>query len=343
MRHRLESWLNRVWYGDEKPPLWLMALVPLYRAGFLADRWINRLRQPAELRNRAIVVTGNLTAGGSGKTPLVIRLCRVLQREGYRPGVVSRGYGRASGGLRDVTTDSDPGETGDEPLVIARRCGVPVVVARDRCAAALSLFERGVDVVIADDGLQHHRLPRSVEICVIDGVRQFGNGRLLPAGPLREPRRRLARCDFVIMNAGDDSPEPAPDAAPNATRMILLPGLLYALRGDETWRLSQFRGCRVNAVAGIGNPERFFHSLRQAGLLVIPHVFPDHHRFTAGDFKGLEPMLPVIMTEKDAVKCRDMNLNNAWYLAIDASLPASWETAFLDRLAAKSAARPGTP
>jgi tetraacyldisaccharide 4'-kinase len=157
---------------------------------------------------------------------------------------------------------------------------------------------------------------------------------MLPAGPMREPRRRLMRCDFVIVNAGDESLDVTPDVAPNAIRMTLTPGLLYALRGDESWRLSQFRGCRVNAVAGIGNPKRFFHSLQQAGLLVIPHVFPDHHPYVAADFEQLEPMLPIIMTEKDAVKCREMNLRNAWYLAIEASLPASWESAFLDKVAA---------
>ncbi|MGH8035282.1 MAG: tetraacyldisaccharide 4'-kinase, partial [Lysobacterales bacterium] len=285
MRQRLEAWLNRVWYGGGAPPVWLKALVPFYRLGFLLHRWVKRNQQPAGLRNRVVIVVGNLTVGGSGKTPLVIRLCRILQRAGFSPGVASRGYGRKQGGLLEVTRDSDAAETGDEPLVIARRCSVPVVVASDRCAAAQRLFERGANIVVADDGLQHHRLPRSVEICVVDGEREFGNGRMLPAGPLREPRQRLAECDFVIVNAGEE----AFSGLPNAVRMNMLPGLLYSLAGDETWRLSQFSGCRVNAVAGIANPERFFRSLQVAGLQVIPNVFPDHHVYTPADFTRLEP------------------------------------------------------
>ncbi|HLF31996.1 MAG TPA: tetraacyldisaccharide 4'-kinase [Xanthomonadales bacterium] len=334
MRHRLETWLNRIWYGGEEAPAWLKALVPLYRIGYLLDRLVKRRQQPAALRGRAIVVVGNLSVGGSGKTPLVIRLCRVLQQAGLKPGVVSRGYGRKRGGMVEVTRESDALNTGDEPLVIARRSGVPVVVAADRCSAAVLLFQRGVDVVIADDGLQHHRLPRRVEICVVDGERDFGNGRLLPAGPLREPLKRLPEFDFVIVNAGS---KPVTETA-NTVRMNLVPGLLYALEGDESWRLTQFVGCRVNAVAGIGNPERFFRTLQHAGLQVLPHVFPDHHGFTRADFARLEPGIPVIMTEKDAVKCRGMGLENAWYLAVEASLPSAWESALLSKL---SAALPG--
>ena len=185
MRQRLEHWLNQVWWRRTKPPAWLQALVPIYRLGFLLDRKFNSARQPPGLHDRAIVVVGNITVGGSGKTPLVIRLCRILLAAGLRPAVVSRGYGRKRHGLLPVTMDASVAEVGDEPLLIARRTGVPVVVAADRCAAAQVLFDSGIDVVIADDGLQHHRLPRSLEICVVDGQRDFGNGYLLPAGPLR--------------------------------------------------------------------------------------------------------------------------------------------------------------
>jgi len=335
MRARLEVWLNSIWYGGLKAPAWLKALVPLYRAGFLLHRGWQRHRQPEDLRSKAIVVVGNLTAGGSGKTPLVIRLCRLLQRAGLNPAVVSRGYGRKHGGLVEVSPESDAAYTGDEPLVVARRSNVPVVVCADRCAAARRLFGQGVDVVIADDGLQHHRLPRRVEICVIDGEREFGNGRLLPAGPLREPLTRLKSIDFVVVNGNEGNY----GKAGHAVQMHLVPGLLYALDGQENWRVSQFAGCRVNAVAGIGNPERFFRTLQQSGLHVIPHVFPDHHAYVQQDFARLETGLPVIMTEKDAVKCRGMKLENAWYLAIEASLPSDWEHAFLDRLTAGFAGR----
>lgn len=335
MRQRLEQWLNRIWYGEARPRPWLLALTPLYRLGFLLHRKIDIARRPPDLAGRAIVVVGNLTVGGSGKTPLVIRLCHLLEQAGLKPGVISRGYGRKVRNLVRVTADVTAGETGDEPLVIARRTGVPVVVAADRCAAAQSLFAGGIDVVIADDGLQHHRLPRSLEICVVDGEREFGNGCLLPAGPLREPLGRLREVDYVVIN-GDESPLVSDDGT---VRMQLSPGLLYALAGGENWRLSQFAGCRVNAVAGIANPERFFRALRQAGLQVTERAFADHHVFTADDFCGLEPGLPIIMTEKDAVKCRGMNLQNAWYLSLEASLPSGWEAEFVGKLASQAGVR----
>jgi len=338
MRQKLDRFLNKVWYGGDKPPVWLRALIPVYRGGFWLDKKFKSARQPAGLKGRAIVVVGNVVAGGSGKTPLVIRLCQLTRQAGYRPAVISRGYGRSSGVLAEVSKDSSPAEIGDEPLIIARRSGAPVVVAADRCAAAQFLFDRGADLVISDDGLQHHRLPRSLEICVVDGERGFGNGELLPAGPLREPPSRLNNVDFVLING-------APDALPgqpvpgdlvgrhgDAVRMELAPGLLHALNGTETWRLSQFAGCRVNAIAGIGNPDRFFRVLQQAGLQTKNHAFPDHHAFTRQDFSALEQGLPVLMTEKDAVKCRGLGLDNAWFLAVEAMLPASWESAFLQRL-----------
>lgn len=338
MRQKLERFLNEVWYGGDKPPAWLRALVPVYRAGFWLDRKLKIARQPAGLKGRAIVVVGNMVAGGSGKTPLVIRLCQLTRQAGYQPAVISRGYGRSSGALAEVSKDSSPAEIGDEPLIIARRSGAPVVVAADRCAAAQFLFDRGADVVISDDGLQHHRLPRTVEVCVVDGERVFGNGELLPAGPLREPSSRIHDVDFVVINGAQDEalsqrmPGDLAARLGNAVRMELAPGLLHALNGTETWRLSQFTGCRVNAIAGIGNPDRFFRVLQQAGLQTKNHAFPDHHTFTRQDFSALEQGLPILMTEKDAVKCRGLGLDNAWFLAVEAMLPAAWESGFLQRL-----------
>jgi len=333
MRQQLEQWLEGVWYGDRQPPRWLRILTPVYRLAFLLHRKYQTARRPGELAGRCIVVVGNLTAGGSGKTPLVIQLCHLFTRAGLKPGVISRGYGRKQHKLVHVTNTATAAEVGDEPLVISRRTGVPVVVASDRCAAAQAVFDRGCDLVIADDGLQHHRLPRSLEICVVDAEREFGNGMLLPAGPMREPVERLRTVDYVV--AGGDDTLPAMQA--NAVRMQLVPGLLYALKGDERWRLSQFTGCRVNAVAGVSNPGRFFRLLKQAGLHVNARAFEDHHEFTAGDFSDLEPGLPIIMTEKDAVKCRDMNLQNAWFLALEAGLPSTWESELLQRISAMAA------
>ena len=336
MRARVERWLNRVWYGGEAAPWWLRALVPLYRIGFLAHRALERRRRPADLASAPILVVGNLTAGGSGKTPLVLRLCRVLRDAGLKPGVVSRGYGGKRRGVVRVGPDSSAREVGDEALLIARRTGLPVAVAADRCAAARSLLGGAADVIVADDGLQHHRLPRAIEVCVVDGTRLFGNGRLLPAGPLREPLARLQQVDHIVVRTED-----AAAALPltGAVPMQLVPGLLRSLREDQTWRISQFAGCRAHAVAGIAEPERFFHTLEQAGLKLNRHAFPDHHHFGAADFAAFEPGLPVIMTEKDAVKCRELPLENAWYLAIEASLPAAFEAQIANQVRAAMAAR----
>lgn len=322
MRIKLERWLNQVWYGQQQAPLWLRALVPFYRVGFLVDRALKQ-RKPGELAGKPILVVGNLTVGGSGKTPLVMRLCRVLQDAGMTVGVASRGYGRSSHDLQRVRTNSDPALVGDEPLLIAQRAAVAVIVANDRCAAAKALFDEGVDVVIADDGLQHHRLPRSMEICVVDGSREFGNGLQLPAGPLREPMKRLKQVDHVVVNG---AMEPS-SSLPHAVSMQLVPGMVHSLDQNLSWRLSQFSGCRANAVAGIANPERFFRSLEQAGLILEKHSWPDHHAYGKDDFVALNPDYPIIMTEKDAVKCRGLALRNAWYLAVAAHLPEDFELA----------------
>ena len=328
MRAELEQKLNAIWYGAAAVPFWLKPLAAVYRAGQALDRVRQLRQQPEDLRTAPIVVIGNLTAGGTGKTPLVIRVCELLAAAGLKAGVISRGYGRRDERLLRVGPADRPEDAGDEPLLIARRTGVPVIVAADRCEAARALLADGVDVVVADDGLQHYRLPRSVEVCVLDGERGLGNGRLLPAGPLREPAQRLQSVDFVIVNGGELDRIPVPGAA----TMNLVPGRLRSLCGTQSWRLSEFAGCRVNAVAGIGNPDRFFDTLRSARLTVNEYAFPDHHEFTPADFESLEPELPVLMTEKDAVKASAFSLENAWYLEVDAALPREWETEFLARM-----------
>ena len=328
MRAETEQKLNRIWYGGKPPPAWLRLLAPLYSLGNRFDRWRNTRRRPADLENVRIVIVGNLTVGGAGKTPLVIRLCRLLRAAGLKPGVISRGYGREDGGLRLVSPASDPGQVGDEPLLIARQAGVPVIVAADRCEAARKLLKQGVDVIVSDDGLQHYRLPRTLEICVVDGSRGFGNGLLLPAGPLREPMERLDEVDYVVVNG---EPAEVPDDF-ESVPMMLAAGLLRSLDNGQSWRLAQFAGCKVNAVAGIGNPKRFFDLLRQARITVREHAFPDHHRFRATDFDAMDKDLPILMTEKDAVKVRELGLKNAWSLAVDAVLPPQWEAEVVSRL-----------
>lgn len=328
MRADLEQKMNRRWYGGEAVPAWQRALVPLYRLGQRIDRAWSISRRPSDLESARIVVVGNLTAGGSGKTPLVIRLCEVFEQAGLRPGVVSRGYGRGSKELRLVSASSDPDVVGDEPLLIARRTGVPVIVAEDRCEAARRLLKHGVQVVVSDDGLQHYRLPRRIEICVVDGARGFGNGLLLPAGPLREPLKRLEQVDYVVVN-GESTAVPA---TLDPVQMTLAPGLLRPLDGSQSWRLSQFAGCRVNAVAGIANPGRFFELLRGARIIVNEYPFPDHHSFGKADFDKMDANLPVLMTAKDAVKVFKLGLKNAWCLDVDAVLSRAWEAELVQRL-----------
>lgn len=328
MRAEFEKKLTDTWYRDMPPALWQKALVPLYRAAAGTDKWWKTRQKCEDLESACIIVVGNITAGGSGKTPLVIRLCRILAQAGLAPGVISRGYGRGQRGLRLVEPGSLPGEVGDEPILIARQAGVPVIVAADRCAAARTLLKQNVKVVIADDGLQHHRLPRSMEICVVDGSRGFGNGMLIPAGPLREPLERLASFDHVIIN-GDSNPLPT---GIDGDHMSLVAGLLRSLEDGHGWRLAQFRGCSVNAVAGIGNPERFFNLLQQSGIRVIQHAFPDHHAFSEKDFSEMDKNLPILMTEKDAVKCTELGLKNAWFLSVDAVMPPPWEHNFLQQV-----------
>lgn len=333
MRAETEQKLNRYWYGGEPPPAWLRLLAPLYRLGNRLDRKVKTARRPDDLAQARIIVVGNLVAGGAGKTPLVIRLCECLRAAGLQAGVVSRGYGRKGTGTQSVTSGSDPIEVGDEPLLIARRTGAPVVVAEDRCEGARLLLDNGVDVIVSDDGLQHYRLPRTLEICVIDGARGFGNGLSLPAGPLREPLKRLESVDYVVVN-GEGAPLPE---GLETVPMTITPGWLRALHDRQSWRLAQFAGCRVNAVAGIGNPARFFELLRHARITVNEYPFPDHHRFTGADFESLAPDLPVVMTEKDAVKLAGIELKNAWALEVDATLPAGFEAELMKRIAKEPA------
>ena len=324
MKARLAAWLERRWYGGVAPewPLRLLAacyerVVRRRRASFL------RHRTSQSRRGLPVVVVGNLSIGGAGKTPLVIALIEALRARGWRPGVISRGYGGRVPGPERVLVDSEPARVGDEPCLIASRSGAPVAIARRR-PAALELLERSreVDVVIADDGLQHYALPRDLEVLVIDGRRRFGNGRLLPAGPLREPVERAAGCDFRVVNGGT--------AEPGEVQMRLVLDGARALDGSRARPLQEFAGQRVHALAGIGDPERFFAALRALSIEVVPHPFPDHHAFRAADLRFAES-LPLLMTEKDAVKCRAFAAPDRWYVPVRAELPE----AFLDALDAR--------
>lgn len=289
-----------------------------YRRGLLS---VTRLPVP-------VIVVGNITVGGTGKTPLVLWLVRALRSAGYRPGIVSRGYGGRQRGPLAVTAGSDPAEVGDEPLMLAQCAQAPVYVGRRRPAAARALLQAhpDTDVIVADDGLQHYALGRDLEIAVVDGVRRFGNGRLLPAGPLRESPRRLDTVDAVVVNGGTMD---WLEVASPIYQMRLEPVRLRRL-GDpgDVRALDWLRGRRLNAVAGIGHPERFFAHLRELGAVVTPHPFPDHHVFRARDL----PAGTVVMTAKDAVKCAAFARADDWVLEVDAAVDPALKTRILDRL-----------
>jgi len=299
-----------------------------YRAGWLA---VVELPVP-------VLVVGNIGVGGTGKTPLVAGLARDLAARGWHPGVVSRGYGRDPGAEPLlVSPDADAERVGDEPLLLARR-GIPVAVGRDRVAAARALVAAHpqCDVVIADDGLQHYRLGRAAEVVVVDAARGFGNGWLLPAGPLREPRSRLAGVTAVVWNGPVQDTGAAP--ARDGFRMVLEPGAWRRVDGQEgELPAGAFAGRRAHAVAGIGNPARFFAQLREHGVDPIEHPFPDHHRFTAGDI-AFGDELPVLMTEKDAVKCGRFADRRCWYLPVEARLPPSLVARIEEKLRGPQAA-----
>jgi len=322
---RLGARIERIWYGGAAIPAWLDALVPVYRA----LRWLHLApyrrgwRKPRRLPV-ALIVVGNLTAGGSGKTPLVIALVEALRARGFKPGVVSRGYGGSERGPLLVDDVVQPARVGDEPCLIRKRTGVAVAVGRDRARAAALLIERGVDVVIADDGLQNPSLARDLEICVIDGQRRFGNGQLLPAGPLREPLSRLASIAFRICNGGAAQADEIP--------MRLVGEMAVPMTAATGTRpLESFAGQRVHAVAAIGNPARFFDGLRAHGIDVVPHGFPDHHAFAAADLAFGDDAL-VLMTEKDAVKCLAFATPGFWCVPVRAELPSAFFDAIAERV-----------
>jgi tetraacyldisaccharide 4'-kinase len=276
--------------------------------------------------------------GGTGKTPLTIWLASQLRQRGLEVGLVSRGYGREQSGLRIVTADSSWREVGDEPLILHRRTGCMTLVASDRVAAAQALVARGAKVILADDGLQHLRLRRDCEILVVDGTRGFGNGRLLPAGPLRESKSRARTVDALVVNGGvpgDPLRGIPPELAAVALRMRLMAAEAKQVgRGGQAQPLEAFRGRPVHAVAGIGNPRRFFADLRARGLEIIEHPFPDHHVFAAADL-DFGDGLAVLMTEKDAVKCTDVAGPRLWYVPVEAAFSEIDSSRLLDLVMTK--------
>lgn len=315
--------------GDWRGQIWRRPLAGLFLvlAGMRRLAYRHRLL-PVHRLPVPVIVVGNITVGGTGKTPLTLWLVQSLQLAGWRPGIISRGYGGHHPGPAPVRADSDPAEVGDEPLLLARRAGVPVWIGRRRVQAGKGLLAAHpeVNVLLADDGLQHYALARDLEIAVVDGVRRFGNGWPLPAGPLREMPRRLDAVDAVVVHGGDT--DWLQVRAP-VYRMQLEPKRLRHLRqADRTLPLDWLAGRQVQAVAGIGHPERFFTLLQGLGAEVRPHPFADHHAFRERDL----PEGTVVMTEKDAVKCAAFARADDWFLEVDAVVDPGLQTRILNRL-----------
>lgn len=343
----MTSLVDRLWYGKGRPLLLLSPLSWLYRA--IAEA---RRRKAIKMYNQKlpipVVVVGNITAGGTGKSPLTAWLVDTMRSAGWRPVVLSRGYGGNSSDYPLLVTENTlPSLAGDEPVMLAQATGVPVVVDPDRCRGAAYALDNALgDVLISDDGLQHYRLPRDIELSVFDGSRGIGNGALIPVGPLREPVSRLDAVDFVIVNGAataDDEGRVPPDALsgiqhPQMYAMDLQPTRLVNLKTGETRSPESLQGQKIRSIAGIGNPTRFFDTLKALGAKQIAVPFPDHHRFRPEDL-GAEPGHMLVMTAKDGVKCRGFAPDNAWVLYVEARLPKAFSESVLEKLRASSEAR----
>ncbi|MBS1230512.1 MAG: tetraacyldisaccharide 4-kinase [Proteobacteria bacterium] len=321
--------LARLWYQRPLacalfallPISWLFRLLVSVRRGLYRGALLRSYRLPVP-----VIVVGNLTVGGSGKTPLVLWLTQRLREAGWRPGIISRGYRGAAASGHAVTADGDPAQVGDEPLLLARRSGVPVHVGGDRVRTAQALLAAHPEcnVIVSDDGLQHYRLQRTVEIAVFD-ARGAGNSQLLPAGPLREPLQRLSSVTAVVWNSLAEVPEPLRGAARDLPQfaMRLCAQRFFALHDDQRHCAAlDLVGKRLYAIAGIGDPARFFAQLAAQGLVFEAHAFADHHDYSAADLAFADDGV-LLMTEKDAVKCAALTTREAWVLPVDAQLVAA--------------------
>ncbi|RKZ38105.1 MAG: tetraacyldisaccharide 4'-kinase [Gammaproteobacteria bacterium] len=317
---------NNIWYGKHPlglalaPVAWLFCAVVRIRRLAYKHGLLTSHRVPVP-----VIVVGNITVGGTGKTPLVIWLAQFFKKQGFKPGIVSRGYGgRAIKWPQPVYPNSDPHIVGDEPVLLARHCGCPVVVAPKRIKAVQNLLENNdCNLIISDDGLQHYALYRDLGIAVLDDVRRYGNRRCLPAGPLREPVSYLKKIDFLVTKGA---------ALRNEFSMQYdLKPLRHVMDENISKPLAVFRGQTVHAVAGIGHPAKFFTRLRNSGLKLLIHEFPDHHYYSQTDIQ-FQDNLPVIMTEKDAVKCVHFAGIQHWYLPIEARLPKIFADSLLQKL-----------
>jgi len=314
MMKNLSFMVERFWY---KPPQWYHALLSplswLYRSVISFRHLLYKIRFFSSYKASVpVIVVGNITVGGTGKTPFVMGLVETLKKKGYTPGIVSRGYGayhKKEATLLDVNSTVD--EVGDEPLMLYQRLDVPVAVCQHRVLAIKACEQAGCDVIVSDDGLAHYAFKRDCEIVCVDGVRQFGSGYTLPIGPLREPKSRLKEVDFCVTTV-------AKKTGKGYESEIVPECLVHVNDSSKTLPLNSFCGKNVRALAGIGHPERFFALLLDLGYNVQSEAFRDHHRYTEADLSFYSGER-IIMTEKDAVKCRLYDLDNAWYIKVKAN------------------------
>ncbi|MGH1462232.1 MAG: tetraacyldisaccharide 4'-kinase [Neptuniibacter sp.] len=315
------SWLEKRWYSDKPAPFWLLPMERLYR--YLAIKAARKSKQNSWQAPVPLIIVGNISVGGTGKTPLVVSLVALLRERGYKPGIISRGYKSTAPQYPYLLSDvSSAEDAGDEPYLLYKRCKCPVVIDPDRRAAAqLLLKETDCDLIISDDGLQHYRLQRDIEIVVVDGERGLGNEHCLPAGPLRETADRLKSVDYIVTNGPLCKPLIGIDTQ-LVQQMVLVPSRFVNCRNPEKeLPVDVFKGQTVHALAGIGNPERFFNALQEySSVEIIRHAKPDHCVYQSADI-CFDDELPVLMTEKDSVKIEDIAGDEHWYLEVSATLP----------------------
>ncbi|AAZ24412.1 tetraacyldisaccharide 4'-kinase [Colwellia psychrerythraea] len=330
--------IEKVWFNDH-PAKWLLVpmLLPLSALFWLIST-LRRLSYKIGLSrscqlSKPVIVVGNIGVGGNGKTPIVLYLVELTRLLGLTPGVISRGYGGKAPHYPYLLDEKSTSiEAGDEPILIQQRCQVPIAVGSDRIASAKLLIAQGCDIIISDDGLQHYRLARDLELVVVDGKRLFGNGLLLPAGPLREGLWRLPKSDLVIYNGKNDQDYQEKNY-PCMHMTLAATELCNLLTGERIYLTDFIRlNDSVNAIAGIGAPQRFFDTLKEHQFKVInQQSFVDHHAFVLADFNEFDDNIPLLMTEKDAVKCHDFCKENWWYLPVDATFSDADRQLIIDR------------
>ncbi len=306
------QWVNSVWYGQNKLSYLLLPLSGIFSVAAKIRQW--KQNQSKIKFSVPIIVVGNIAVGGTGKTPMVTALVKNMQQHGLRPGVASRGYGGQVTQTTLVDTSHRADYVGDEPLMIFNNTQATVMVGKNRLNVIESLItDHQCDVIICDDGMQDYRFEHDIEIIMVDGERAFGNHKLLPAGPLRESISRIQKADFVVATSNA-----IPAISGDCMKLQLNECVQLNNSGNKL--LADFKGQTVHAVAGIGNPNRFFNNLTSLGLKVIEHAYPDHAGYELSDF-SFSDQNPILMTEKDAVKCQKLGLDNAWYVPVQAILP----------------------